>query len=217
MPHFHSIALKRHVHHLRQMIIIQPTPRQLFKLRKATNHFDNFRAVILDTFPYWNRRCPIAIAAQIPIRRLLNNIMKPPRPQIIWRPMSLLVRLQHFLFLALDVHEPARMRSIHQLRATAVTMRIFVANIVNLQRSTFLQQCLGNLFIDLPDITTEPPALSIVAITIYQRQNWHIISTTQFIVILTVSWCNMNNSRTVIGRHKISMQHFMRIRTAVLK
>ena len=135
--HFCTVALKRNVHNLWQMIIVQLAARNFFKFRKATNHLHHFRAIIFHTLPHWNWRCPVTVAAQIPIRRLLDDVMESSSPQIVWRPACLLVRLQHFLFLTLNIHKPTRMSAVHQFRATSMTMRIFVANIFNFQRPTF--------------------------------------------------------------------------------
>ena len=137
--HFCAVTLKRNVHNLRQMIIVQLAARNFFKFRKATNHLHHFRAIIFHTLPHWNWCCPITIAAQIPIRRLLDDVMESSSPQIVWRPACLLVRLQHFLLLALNIHKPTRVSTVHQFRATSMTMRIFVANIFNFQRPTFFQ------------------------------------------------------------------------------
>ena len=137
--HFCAVALKRNVHNLRQVIIVQLAARNFFKFRKATNHFHHFRAIIFHALPHWNWCCPIAIAAQIPIRCLLDDIVKPSSPQIVWRPAGLLVRLQHFLFLALNIHKPTWVSTVHQFRAASMTMRIFVANIFNFQRPTLFQ------------------------------------------------------------------------------
>ena len=139
MMHFCAVALKRNVHNLRQVIIVQLAASNFFKFRKATNHLHHFRAVIFHTFPHWNWCCPVTIAAQIPIRRLLDDIVKSSSPQIVRRPARLLVRLQHFLFLALNIHKPTWVSAVHQFRAASMTMWIFVANIFNFQRPTFFQ------------------------------------------------------------------------------
>ena len=137
MMHICAVALKRNVHNLWQVIIVQLAARNFFKFRKATNHLHHFRAIIFHTLPHWNWCCPVTITAQIPIRRLLDDIVKSSSPQIVRRPARLLVRLQHFLFLALNIHKPTRMSAVHQFRAASMTMRIFVTNIFNFQRPTF--------------------------------------------------------------------------------
>ena len=167
--HFCAVTFERNIHNLRQVIIIQFTTRNFFKFRKATNHLHHFRAIIFHALPHWNWCCPITIAAQVPIRRLLDDIVKSSSPQIVWRPACLLVRLQHFLFLALNIHKPTRMSAVHQFRTASMTMRIFVANIFNFQRPTLFQQSLRYLFIYFPNIATQPSTFCVISITVNQR------------------------------------------------
>ena len=51
---------------------------------------------------------------------------------MLWEPVDVAVLLQHFLRLAIDIHKPTGVSPVHQLGAAAMTMRVAVADIVDL-------------------------------------------------------------------------------------
>ena len=59
-------------------------------------------------------------------------LCEPALLQVFWEPVDVLVLFQHQLLLPLDIHEPTRVRPVHQLGATAVTVRIAVHDVIDL-------------------------------------------------------------------------------------
>ena len=122
------------------MVIIQLHAAELLELCIRPDHFDRTPVAL----PHRHGRRPEAVATQVPIWRLFNVLSKAPVLQMFWKPIDMLILLQHQRLLPLDVKEPAWDGPVHDALLAARVKRIFVANVLNLPHRALFLQVFGN-------------------------------------------------------------------------
>src|SRR3569623_998307 len=96
--------------------------------------------------------------------------------EMLGHPADIVVFVEHSQLLALNIHEPTGMSTVHQLGVATMTMRVFVRNILDTQGLALLEQRLSDFLIDLPDVAAQPRTLSVITVLIDDRDNWHILA-----------------------------------------
>ena len=138
----------------------ESTPLNSAQLSIGADHLYVLHAVVIFTFPNWHSRCPEAITTHIPVRRRCDGLFEATMFNVLRKPSNRFVLLQHFAALAIDIHEPAGVRPVYKLCATAVTVRVAVANILNAPNTAIVFKRLGDGLINIPDLLTFPRAAS---------------------------------------------------------
>ena len=176
-----------------------------------------FFAIDVDTLPYRHSCRPEAVAAHIPIGGGLNRLLEATVLDMLREPRNVAVLLEHLLALAVDIHEPAWMCSVLQLGATAVAVRVFVLNVVDLPDNTLLFQIFGHLLIDVPDLLTFPWTFNVVPFVISIENERHLVCFGKEVVIFTIPRCLVSDAGAVLFGYEVGMPHLMGIRSAVRK
>src|SRR5690606_28774255 len=118
------------------------------------------------TLPDRHSCCPEAISTKIPIWCTLHSLLESAVLDMFREPVDVFVMFYHLLSLAIYVHKPARVSSVHEFCTTAMAMRIAVLDIINLPNNPTFTQCLGNFFIDFPDLLALPFTFGVVTFII---------------------------------------------------
>ena len=135
---------------------------------------------------------------------------------MFWEPVDALVLLKHQRLTALNIKEPAWNCAIHNALLAAWVKWILVLNILNLPDDAFFFKALRDKLVGRPDFKTILvgvtdanfvqflcPLWEIVAIIVNRMASRNLILATKRKVILTVSWRNMDNARTVFSADEI--------------
>ena len=149
------------------MVIIELNTAQLFQLGVTTHDLHALLPVRIRALPHRHSGSPEAVAAEVPVRRTLDSFGKATMFDMPREPIDVFVLLQHVLALPGNVHEPAWVRSVHELRTAAVTVRVFVANVLYFERLAFSQQRLSNIFVHVPYVLAFPRAFCVVPVFVH--------------------------------------------------
>ena len=194
-----AVNFKSNVIHPRAVVIIQLHAAELLQLRIRANHFD--RAAV--TLPHRHGCRPKAIAAQVPVGRLLNIFGKTTMFQMSREPINMLVLLQHQRLLPLDIKEPRRNRPVHDALFATRVERVFVTNVLNFPHRTLFFQVFGDELVIVPYLQAFVIGIGVVAIVVNYMERRDAIGFTKFKVILTIGRRDMHNTRTRLVRHEI--------------
>ena len=97
-----------------------------------------------------------------------------------------------------------------------MTVRVTVANVINLPNDASFFEVFSDLFIDFPHVCTYPVAFGKVTVLINRVHNRNFILFRKRKVLFAIRGSNMHNARTVFVADIIRGPHFVRIFTTAL-
>ena len=195
------INIKFNFIHPRPMVIFQSHPRQFIQLIISPNH----NRCPLIPLPHRHRRRPKPVTTEIPIRRLLNILLKSPLLQIPRKPVNILILSNHQLLLTLHIKEPARKCPVHYALLASWVKRILMLNIFNLPDNSCFFKALRNKLISCPNFNSPfiriPYAYlmqffcylwQIIPVFVQHIHKIYLVHLRELIVVLTICWRNMH-------------------------
>ena len=197
------------------MVVLKLNTAQFLQLSIATDNLDMLFSTFVDTLPDRHSRCPETISAKVPIGRLLNRLRKATFFDMRRKPVDISILLEHLLTLAINIHKPARVRTVHEFRSTAMTVRVAVTNIVDLPHCSALVKCLSDRFIYRPNVLAFPFSLCVIAVFVDDMDNRNFFTLCHSKIFLAIGWCNMDDARTIISTHIVCMPNFVGVRTTI--
>ena len=213
-----AIDIERYFIYPWTVVVVQTHTREFLELIVTTDYLHEFLAGLVDAFPYRHSRRPKSVAGNIPIRCLFDGLLEPPAFHMCWKPIDRTVLLEHLLALAIYIHEPRRVSTIHQSGAATVTMRIAVAIVIDLPYYPTLFECFSDRLVRFPYVLPLPFAFGIMTVLIDDVYYWNLFLMGKFEVLFTICGSQMHDTGTMPFDFSVDVwrpPHFVGVLTTI--